>query len=219
MAHLDLEEQEQLDQLKHFWKQYGNAISWVVTAALVLVAGWNAYQYWQNKQAVQASALFDQLDQASQAKDVAKTSRMALDLNGQFGSTAYAAQAQLLAAEVLVNKGDLSAAATALQSLVEHSADKGLQSVARLRLASLQAESKAFDVALNTLQASFPKEFEALAADRRGDLWMLQNKPDQAQAEYQKAYDGLTERSELRRLVEVKLNALGVKPAPAGAAS
>ena len=36
-SHLDLEEQEQLDQLKHFWKQYGNLITWVLV--LVLGAG------------------------------------------------------------------------------------------------------------------------------------------------------------------------------------
>jgi len=34
-TNLDLEEQEQLDQLKHFWAQWGNAIS-TVLAALAL---------------------------------------------------------------------------------------------------------------------------------------------------------------------------------------
>ena len=217
MAHLDLEEQEQLDQLKHFWKKYGNAISWALTGVLVLVAGWNVYHYWQNKQSAQAAALFDQLAQSAQAKDLDKTVRMAHDLSDKFGSTAYASQGNLLAAEVLVDKGTLAGASTTLRAVVEHGADAGLQSVARLRLATLQAENKSFDEALGTLQAAFPPAFEALAADRRGDVLMLQNKPEAAQAEYQKAYAGLTERSELRRLVEVKLIALGVKPT--GAAS
>ena len=217
MAHLDLEEQEQLDQLKHYWKKYGNAISWALTGVLVLVAGWNVYHYWQNKQSAQAAALFDQLAQSAQAKDLDKTVRMAHDLSDKFGSTAYASQGNLLAAEVLVDKGNLAGASTTLRAVVEHGADAGLQSVARLRLATLQAENKSFDEALGTLQAAFPPAFEALAADRRGDVLMLQNKPEAAQAEYQKAYAGLTERSELRRLVEVKLIALGVKPT--GAAS
>ena len=34
-THLDLEEQEQLDQLKAFWNQYGNLISGV----LIVLAG------------------------------------------------------------------------------------------------------------------------------------------------------------------------------------
>ncbi len=65
---LDLEEQEQLDQIKHFWKQYGNLITWVLIAALGAYAGWNGYQYWQRSQAAQASALYDELERlAAQA--------------------------------------------------------------------------------------------------------------------------------------------------------
>ncbi len=58
--HLDLEEQEQLDQLKHFWKQYGNPITWLLIVVLGSVAGWNFYQYWQRSQASQAAIMFDE---------------------------------------------------------------------------------------------------------------------------------------------------------------
>ena len=53
----------------------------------------------------------------------------------------------------------------------------------------------------------------ALAADRRGDIFAAQGKKAEAKAEYEKAYKELDERAEYRRLVEVKLNALGVDPA------
>jgi hypothetical protein len=59
---LDLEEQEQIDQLKHFWNTWGTLIS---SAALVIalgLAGWNGYQFWQNRQAGQAAALLDAVD-------------------------------------------------------------------------------------------------------------------------------------------------------------
>ena len=39
-THLDLEEQEQLDQLKAFWKQYGNLVSWVLIVVLGGYAAW-----------------------------------------------------------------------------------------------------------------------------------------------------------------------------------
>ena len=39
---LNLEEQEQLDELKHFWKQWGNLITWVAIAVLGTYAAWNA---------------------------------------------------------------------------------------------------------------------------------------------------------------------------------
>ena len=62
--HLDLEEQEQLDQIKHFWKQYGNLITWLLIAVLAAYAGWNGFQYWQRSQASQASALYGGKDMA-----------------------------------------------------------------------------------------------------------------------------------------------------------
>ncbi|MGH8833242.1 MAG: YfgM family protein, partial [Polaromonas sp.] len=70
----------------------------------------------------------------------------------------------------------------------------------------------AYDEALQQLSGSFPKDFAALAADRRGDILAAQGKKAEARAEYEKAYKGLDERAEYRRLVEVKLNALGVDP-------
>ena len=72
---------------------------------------------------------------------------------------------------------------------------------------------KAYDEALKLVSGSFPKDFAALASDRRGDILLAQGKKNEAKAEYEKAYKGLDERAEYRRLVEVKLNALGVDPA------
>ena len=66
---LDLEEQEQLDQLRHFWKQYGNAITWFLIAVLGGFAAWNGWQYWQRSQAAQASVLYDEIDRAAGAGD------------------------------------------------------------------------------------------------------------------------------------------------------
>ena len=65
---------------------------------------------------------------------------------------------------------------------------------------------------MKLLSGSFPKDLAPLASDRRGDIFLLQGKKPEARAEYEKAYKTLDERAEYRRLVEVKLNALGVDP-------
>ncbi len=57
-----------------------------------------------------------------------------------------------------------------------------------------------------------PKEFEALVADRKGDIYLAQGKRDEAKAEYQKAWTAFDARTDYRRLVEIKLNAVGVDP-------
>ena len=210
--HLDLEEQEQLAELKHFWKRYGNAISWLLIAVFGTVAAWNGYQYWQTQQAAQASAMYDEVDRAVQSGDVARIERSLADMKDRFGGTAYAEQAGLLAAKVFYDKGNLDASKAALTWVTDKAKDEGYQSIAKLRLSGILLEAKAYDEALKLLSGSFSKDFASLASDRRGDILLLQGKKPEARAEYEKAYKTLDERAEYRRLVEVKLNALGVDP-------
>ncbi len=210
--HLDLDEQEQLDQFKHFWKQYGNLITWVLIAVLGSFAAWNAYEYWQRSQATQAAAMFDEVERSIATGDVTKVERALSDMNAKFGSSPYAQQAGLLAAKTFYEKGNLDASKKALSTVAEKASDEGYQAIAKLRLASALIESKNYDDALKQVSGAYPKEFQPMAADRRGDVLALQGKPADAKAEYVKAFKGFDEKSGYRRLVEVKLNALGGDP-------
>jgi predicted negative regulator of RcsB-dependent stress response len=208
--HLDLEEQEQLEQLKYFWKQYGNLINAVLIAVLLAVAGWNLFQYWQRSQAAQAAALYDEVERVASAGDTARLDRVLGDMKDKFSSTTYAQQAGLLAAKAYFDAGKPDAAKAALTWVAEKSSDEGYQAIARLRLAGILLDAKAYDEALKQLSGTFPAEFAALVADRRGDVYMAQGKKAEAGAEYLKAFNGLDEGSEYRRLVDVKLAALGL---------
>ena len=108
--HLDLEEQEQLDELKHFWNQYGNLITWVLIAVFGSYAAFNGWQYWQRTQAVKASALYDVVDRAAAAGDTARVEQAYKDIRDKYGRTSYAQQAALLAAKTLEEKGNKDAA-------------------------------------------------------------------------------------------------------------
>lgn len=212
--HLDLEEQEQLDSIKHFWKQYGNLITWALIAVLGAFASWNFYQYWQRSQAAQASAMYDEVERLTQGGDLSKIERAFTDMRDKFPGTAYAQQAGLLVAKVNYEAGKTNEAKSALTWVAEKSTDEGYQSIARLRLAGILVDSKAYDEALKLLSGNYPGHFQALAADRRGDVLSLQGKAAEARAAYEVAYKGLDDRTEYRRLIEVKLNALGVDPQP-----
>jgi predicted negative regulator of RcsB-dependent stress response len=210
--HLDLEEQEQLDELKHFWKKYGNLLTWALIVVLGAFAAWNGYHYWQRSQAAQAAVMYDEVERAALSGEPGRLDRSLADMQERFAGTAFAQQAGLLAAKTYYDKGNVDAAKAALNWVAGKSSDAGYQAIAKLRLAGVLLEAKAYDEALQLLSGSFPKDFTALVADRRGDILAAQGKPKEAVAEYEKAYKGMDERTEYRRLVEVKLNALGFNP-------
>ena len=216
---LDLQEQEQLDDLKAFWKQYGNLITWVITACLLAFAGWNAWGWYQRDQATKASAMFDELDKAAAAGDADKVGRVFGDLKSRFGGTAYAQQGGLLAARVQYEKGQADGAKASLTWVAEHATEGEYRSIAQLRLAGVLLEAKQYDAALKALDAAPAKEFAGLVADRRGDVLLAQGKPAEARTAYQAAHKAMSDKLDYRRLIEAKLTALGAPPAPAAAPS
>lgn len=213
-SHLDLEEQEQLDQLKAFWKQYGNLITWALTLVLAGFAAWNGWNWWQREQAGQAAAMFDELQKAADAGDAAKTAGIFNDLKGRFGGTAFAQQGGLLTARVQFDKGQTDAAIAALSWVADSAAESEYQTVAKLRLAGVLADQKKYDEALKQLDGATAKNFEALVADRRGDVLLAQGKTEEAKAAYRKAWDTMDAATQYRRLIDAKLTALGAAPPP-----
>lgn len=211
-SHLDLEEQEQLDELKHFWKRWGDLITWVLIAVLAAYAGWMGWQTWQAKQAAQSAVLYDTVDRAAASGDMPLLDRAVTDIEDKFASTNYAQQAALLAARVYQDKDRPADARKHLAWVIEKTSDKGYEALARLRLSALLLQDKAYDEAAKQLSVATPAAFEALFADRLGDIAMLQGQSDKAVAQYQKAWKGLDARSDYRRLVAVKLAALGFDP-------
>jgi predicted negative regulator of RcsB-dependent stress response len=210
--HLDLEEQEQLDQIKHFWREYGNWIMSGVIAVLAVFAAWNAWSHWTRSQAQQAAALFDLVEQAANASDLPRLERVLSDMQDRYGRTAQAQQANLLAAKVLLEKGKSEAAQKALLAVVDKSSDDGHVAIARLRLAALHIQAGKLDEAIKALDNKFPLAFDALAADRRGDALAGQAQTAAALVEYEKAYRGMDDSNDYRRLIEAKWMALGGSP-------
>lgn len=218
-THLDLEEQEQLDAVKHFWKRNGNLVTWLLIAVLGAYAAWNGWGWWQRDQATKAGAMFDELDKAAQAADVERTARVFGDLKARYPATAFAQQGGLLAAKVQAESGQSDAAQATLAWVGEHAAEAEYQTIARLRLAGLLLDGKKHDEAFKQLDAATAAGFEALVADRRGDVLLAQGKADEAKASFGKAWQAMDAKVEYRRLIEAKLMALGAPPATASSAA
>jgi predicted negative regulator of RcsB-dependent stress response len=211
-SHLDLEEQEQLAELKHFWKTYGNLISWLLILVLGSYAAWNGWQYWERNQAAKASALYDEVEKSVLSQDVQRVERSMADMKDKFGSTQYAHQAALLSARVLAEKGKPDQARALLAWSAEKAPNAAWRDLARIRLAAFQWESQSVDEALKTLQTDVVAEMAPLAADLKGDLLLAKGQSTEAVAAYRIALKGLNEGDEYRRIVQAKLTVLGVDP-------
>jgi predicted negative regulator of RcsB-dependent stress response len=212
---LDLQEQEQIDELKAFWKRWGNLITWALIAVLAAFAGWNGWNWYQREQGVKAGVLFDELDRTVAAGDVERAARVFSDLRDRHPGTTWAAQGGLLVARLQHERAKVDESIGTLTWVADKVADPALQAIARLRLAGLHLDAKRADAALETLSRATAAGFEALVADRRGDALSSQGKVGEAIEAYRAAHQGLPESLDYRRVVEAKLTALGAPVAAA----
>jgi predicted negative regulator of RcsB-dependent stress response len=209
MAVYDLEEQEQIDELKSWWTEHGNL---VLTVVIAVALGWSGFQGWRwytTKQAVEAGELYVQLKQAADSNDAKKAGDIAAAVMERYPRTGYATYAALAGARAAFETGDLAAAKTRLQWAIDHARDDPTRDVARLRLAAVLLDEKQYDEALKLLDTRPAEPFAALYADLRGDVLVAQGKPAEARAAYQLALDKSEANSTLRSLVQVKRDALG----------
>ena len=206
----DLEEQEQIASLKAWWDKYGNLTSWVLIAGLAAYSGFTGWNYYQRTQAAQASALYDEVQNAAEAKDNVKVLRAAGDMEAKFGSTAYASMSALVAAKTSFDANDIKSAKAQLQWAIEHGGDE-FKAVAKVRLAGLLLDEKAYDEALKVLSGAGKDapQFVGAVADRTGDILVAQNKLTEARAAYKEALEATDKKNPGRQLIQLKLEAIG----------
>ena len=226
MATYDLEEQEQLDEIKTWWKQYGNLVTNVLTAAAVVVIAWQGWNWYQRNQTAQASMVYNVLQNAVQAKDSQRIKAASGELLEKFSGSSYASLGAMTAAKAMIDSGDAKTAKVQLSWVAENGKDE-LRDLARLRLAAVLLDEKEYDQALKQLDGSVGPSFTARFADTRGDVLSAQGKKAEALAAYQAALAALDEVSKTakeknqsvgwqgqsnavyRELVQQKLDALG----------
>jgi predicted negative regulator of RcsB-dependent stress response len=205
----DLEEQEQLEAIKAWWRQYGNLIVSAVLAVAVGVAGWQGWRYYRYQQSTGASTLYGQLEVAARENDAKRVRDIAAEIVDRYGSTPYGGLAALASAKAAFTTGDLAAAESQLRWAASHAKEQEHRDVARLRLAGVLLDEKKPDDALKALEEKPVDTYAPLYADMRGDILVAQGKKAEAAAQYRAALEKLEPSSAYRQVVEVKLDALG----------
>ena len=205
---LDVEQQEQLSAFKAWIEEYGNWILGVSLLVAALAAGNAGWRWYSQREAAAAAAVYDQFAEANANKDAAKARDLAAALTQQHASSVYASFAALAQARVSLQAGDSAAAKAQLHWVIDKSASKELAALARVRLAGVLLDEKAYDEGLALLAADVPSGLAGEVADRRGDLLLAQGKKAEARAAYAKALEQLAAQNPLRGVVQSKLDAL-----------
>jgi predicted negative regulator of RcsB-dependent stress response len=209
MATYDLDEQEQLDSLKAWWKRWGNLA--MLTLAIVVAAG-AGWRYWQSRvltQSLEAASVYQNLTQSLAANDAKGARAAGAMLLDKYQDTAFAPRAALLLAKLNAAAKDLKSAQTELEWAASNSKEPAVKDLARLRLAGVQLDQKQYDDALKTLSGVHSDAYAFRFLDLKGDVLLAQGKRDDARAAYQSAFSKMAEDNAYRSIVELKLDALG----------
>ena len=211
MAAYDLEEQEQLAELKLWWKRHGNLVVLTLSVVLVLFAAWTGWKVWEHNQAQEASAAYSDLQKAARENDAKTSNQIAGTILEQFPRTTYAPLAALVAAKVNFESGDLKGAKVQIQWVVSNARDGELQDIARLRLSGILLDEKAYDEALKFLDTKPSAHLEPLFASARGDVLLAQGKMAEAQRAFKAAQDKTPAKQvAARELLQLKIDSTGV---------
>ena len=186
---LDLEEQEQLAELKTWWRQHGNRIVALIAAVAIGFAGWQGWQWYRASQAAEAGSLYDALSRGVQSGDAKAVRDAAGSLIESYPGTLYASMGALAAARFHFDRNDLKSAKAQLQWVVDSSPHEDFRDLARLRLAAVLLDEKQYDEALKLLEAPHAAAYDAHYAALRGDVLVAKNQPAEARAAYQLALE------------------------------
>lgn len=213
---LDLEEQEQIANLKSFWNRFGKYIIGVATLALFAYAAMSGWNWYQRSQSAEAAKLYETLLGTLTKNDRDKTYLAADDLQKKFGGTTYAAMGSLVAAKIAMDANDPAKAQTYLKWAASKASDDAYRALAQMRLVGLlidQGSDAAMSEADQILKGKAVSGFEPLWLERRGDWFLAQQKVADARKQYLDAWKLLEKDKSFpedsKRLLKVKIDAVG----------
>lgn len=206
-----LTEQEQVQQLKNWVKQYGFTILTGIIVALVISSGWRYWQSYRNKILSHASVVYDEMLTLRAQNNVEGASVQAKKLVDHYPKTPYAQMAALmLAREALLKKNDPEAIKQ-LNWVLDHSKDYSLREITRIRLARIFIAEKKPEDALNLLKKSDDKHFIGLVDEVRGDAYLSQNNTNAARDAYRLALSEIPGAEINRPILQMKYDNLAIE--------
>lgn len=203
----DLEQQEQLAAIKGFWSDNKNWILPLLLLALLSATAFNGWNWWQNRQAVNAAQALVAMEGALAEQSLEKARAAYKALANDYGGSTQAALGGLQMAKALVAAGELAEARTVLAQVADKAAEE-FAWMARIRMAGVMLDENNAKGALEALTGKPPKAFVALVDDRKGDAHAALGNKEEARSAWRAAADGLPAQSPSRELILRKLQTI-----------
>ncbi len=200
-----VEEEQELNELKNWWRENYKSIIVIVVLTFAGVFGWRYWQDHQVSKMQQISAQYDQLIYAAQQDSAAQNAKLAQFVK-ENDKTSYAVFALLDAAGAAVNKQDFTQAEDLLKQAVSASSDDILLSLSTLRLAAVQLQQQQFDAALESLQQVKGQGWESRKNLMSGDILLAKGDKAGAKAHFEQALQNAGPLE--AQLIQVRLNNL-----------
>jgi len=178
-------EEQQIEQLKDWWKDNGTPL--LIGAALGL-AGFFGWEFWNEQQVAHQSSASDQyiaLNKQIEAKDLDKQTQLATDIKKDFTDTAYAALSAFHLAKLAINKGDFDSAVAELKWVIEKNIADDMSGIAKIRLARIYISRNQAQQAIELLDFKDDSGFYELASLVKGDALMALGQSAEALEAYQ----------------------------------
>lgn len=205
MINVHLSEEEQVEELKKWWKENGRSVIAGVVLGLGGVLGWQYWNSYQKGVAEEASMQFEQLNNSVAVGSIANATKQAEKLITDHGGSSYATFAALDLAKVKLKQGDKAGAQVQLQWVIDNAPDASLAQVARLRLARVMLSEGNAEGALAVVNQAPTDGFKGDLAELRGDIALKKGDPAGARKAYQEALSGQVSN---RALVQMKFDDL-----------
>lgn len=202
-------EQEEIEKLKEWWKNYGGALLIGVLLGLGLLFGYKYWTRYQEQQRTAASVLYMQMSQEVQEsrRDTARANGK--KLMDDYPRTPYAGMAALMLARLGFEANDQAAARRYLRWAIDHATDAAVKHAARLRLGQLDIANRDYAAALALVQTDAPG-FAEEYLELKGDAYAGLGKPDEARKAYNEALSNLAPNAPARQVLQMKLDNLPV---------
>ncbi|MCX8515108.1 MAG: tetratricopeptide repeat protein [Burkholderiales bacterium] len=209
MAHYDLQEQEQISNLKYFWQKGGKYIIGLVVLIIIAYIGNTLWNIHKQNQAAQAATVYALFEDGMKAESIVAVMGPVNQLQTEYPKTEYAAMASLEAAKFWWTLKNESEAMHLLNWVIDNAADKGLISIARIHLADAFIDQNNFTQAMDQLQASHEAAFDFMYYMKRGDLYVVKGQADRARDAYKEALAKVGNDVNLQQMIQMRIDVLG----------